>query len=52
MNMDHSAYEGIVVDGGVSTVLSRGSVVLDNGTYTGRRGHGKFLKRELSQYLV
>jgi dihydropyrimidinase len=52
MNLDYSAYEGFVVDGGVDTVLSRGRVVLDNGAYTGRPGHGRFLKRGLSQYLV
>src|SRR5260370_36080112 len=52
MSMDHSAYEGVVIDGGVETVLSRGPVVIANGAYTGRRGHGRFLKRGLSQYLV
>ena len=35
-----------------STVLSRGSVVVDGGEFHGREGHGKFLSRELSQYLV
>ena len=29
MNMDHSAYEGIHVDGSVETVLSRGRVVVE-----------------------
>jgi dihydropyrimidinase len=52
MNIDHSAYEGFVVDGGVDTVLSRGAVLIDAGAYTGRAGHGRFLKRGLSQYLV
>jgi dihydropyrimidinase len=52
MNMDHSAYEGFVINGGVDTVLSRGSVILSAGAYTGRPGHGRFLKRGLSQYLV
>ncbi len=52
MNLDHSAYEGFLVDGGVDTVLSRGSVVIENGMYSGRAGHGRFLERGLSQYLV
>ncbi len=52
MNMDHSAYEGIHVDGHVDTVISRGSVLIENDTFTGRVGHGKYLKRGLSQYLL
>jgi dihydropyrimidinase len=52
MNMDHSSWEGWVVDGKVDTVLSRGSVVVENDQYVGRKGHGQFVKRGLSQYLV
>ena len=52
MNMDYSAWEGWVIDGKVDTVLSRGVVVMENDTYTGRKGHGQFIKRGLSQYLV
>ncbi len=52
MNMDHSAYEGIHVDGRVETVLSRGRVVIENNAFTGAVGHGSFLKRGLSQYLL
>jgi dihydropyrimidinase len=52
MNMDHSAYEGTHVDGRVDTVLSRGRVIVENNTFTGAVGHGKFLRRGLSQYLV
>ena len=51
MNVDYSAYEGMRVTGRVETVLSRGSVVIDHGSYTGSTGHGKFLSRALSQYL-
>jgi len=32
-------------------VLSRGSIVVDGGAFTGRAGHGRFLRRGLSQYL-
>ncbi|MBF6136584.1 dihydropyrimidinase [Nocardia otitidiscaviarum] len=52
MNMDHSAYEGFEVDGHVDTVLSRGRVIVDDGAYLGRAGHGRFVKRELSQNLI
>jgi dihydropyrimidinase len=51
MNVDYSAYEGIEVTGKVDTVLSRGRVVIDAGEYHGEPGHGRFLKRELCQYL-
>jgi dihydropyrimidinase len=51
MNVDYSAYEGMRITGRVETVLSRGTVVIDNGEYKGSAGHGKFLSRELSQYL-
>ena len=52
MNMDHSAWEGFNVDGHVDTVLSRGAVIVDNNAYLGHLGHGKYLKRGLSQYLI
>ena len=53
MNMDHSAWEGTVIDGKVDTVLSP-----RHGRHRGRRstsarkGHGQFLKRGLCQYLT
>jgi len=50
--MDHSAWEGTVIDGHVDTVISRGRVVVENNEYHGAKGHGKFLKRGLSQYLT
>jgi dihydropyrimidinase len=52
MNMDYSAWEGWEIDGGVDTVLSRGEVISRNGEYTGHAGHGQFVKRGLSEYLV
>ena len=52
MNMDHSAWEGFEVDGKVDTVLSRGTVIIENDQYVGQKGHGKFVKRGLSQYLT
>ena len=52
MNMDYSAWEGWVIDGKVDTVISRGAVVIQDDGYTGTKGHGRFIERGLSQYLV
>ncbi|WP_375491011.1 dihydropyrimidinase [uncultured Jatrophihabitans sp.] len=52
MNMDYSAWEGFEVDGHVDVVVSRGTVVKDETGYVGRKGHGRFVKRELSQNLI
>src|SRR6201999_1486413 len=51
MNVDYSAYEGMRITGRVDTVLSRGRVLIEGGEYHGSTGHGRFLSRELSQYL-
>jgi dihydropyrimidinase len=51
MNVDYSAYEGMRITGRVETVLSRGRVIIEGGQYYGSTGHGRFLSRELSQYL-
>jgi dihydropyrimidinase len=52
MNMDYSAWEGWEIAGRVDTVLSRGEVISAGGAYTGHAGHGRFLKRGLSDYLL
>jgi len=52
MAMDHSSWEGFALTGGIDTVLSRGSVVLSNGTFSGRAGHGRYVPRGLSSYLL
>ncbi len=52
MNVDYSAYEGMPVTGQVRTVLSRGELVIDRGEDHGRAGHGQFLRRDLSAYLI
>ena len=51
MNMDHSAYEGIVIGGKVDTVISRGTVVIEHDQYLGTKGHGRYLKRGLPATL-
>ncbi|GAA0209930.1 dihydropyrimidinase [Saccharothrix mutabilis subsp. mutabilis] len=52
MNVDYSAYEGMEITGRVDTVLSRGRVVVDASGFRGSTGHGRFLSRDLNQYLV
>ncbi|PUA79810.1 dihydropyrimidinase [Nocardioides currus] len=52
MNMDHSAWEGFEIDGHVDVVISRGDVLVSDGAFHGRAGHGRFLKRGLTQYLT
>ena len=52
MNMDHSAWEGWEIDGKVDTVISRGTVVVRGDEYLGRKGHGRYVRRGLSDYLV
>src|ERR1041384_2322215 len=45
MRADYNPYEGREVTGAADTVLSRGRVVIQNGTFVGRAGAGSFIKR-------
>jgi dihydropyrimidinase len=45
MKVDYNPYEGREVTGVTETVLSRGRVIIDDGTFVGRAGAGAFLKR-------
>ena len=45
MQVDYNPYEGREVTGATDTVISRGRVVIDAGTFTGRAGGGTFLRR-------
>ena len=51
MNLDYSAYEGWTVDGGVKTVISRGTTIIEGGQYLGTKSHGRYVSRGLSSYL-
>jgi dihydropyrimidinase len=51
MNVDYSAYEGMEVRGKATTVLSRGAIVIENDSYVGSAGAGKFLERGLNGCL-
>jgi dihydropyrimidinase len=50
MDVDYSCYEGWSVQGGSDIVLSRGSVIVRNGEFTGRKGAGRFIKRSPADY--
>ena len=46
MRVDYSMYEGFTVTGGADLVMSRGEVIVENDVWLGKRGRGKFLKRQ------
>ena len=48
MNMDHSAWEGFEIDGKVDTVSAAARSIVENDSYVGTKGHGKYIKRGLS----
>ena len=50
MDVDYSCYEGRSVQGGSDVVLSRGSVIVRNGEFTGRKGAGQFVKRAAADF--
>ncbi|MEI7745716.1 MAG: dihydropyrimidinase [Chloroflexota bacterium] len=50
MAVDYSCYEGWEIQGASDVVMSRGSVVVRDGEFTGSKGHGQFLRRDRSDY--
>ncbi|HUQ79010.1 MAG TPA: dihydropyrimidinase [Patescibacteria group bacterium] len=50
MDVDYSCYEGRSVQGRSDIVLSRGTVIVRDGAFTGRKGHGRFVKRSTADY--
>jgi dihydropyrimidinase len=50
MDVDYSCYEGRSVTGRSDVVLSRGSVIVRDGEFTGRKGGGKFVKRSIADF--
>ena len=52
MQIDNSAWEGVEVTGQVRSVLCRGSFVIDERTFVGRPGHGRFVQRDRSELLI
>ena len=51
MDVDYSCYEGRVVQGASDIVMSRGSVIVRDGQFTGRPGHGRYLKRAPADHV-
>ncbi|MFL5680804.1 MAG: amidohydrolase family protein, partial [Chloroflexota bacterium] len=50
MDVDYSCYEGREVQGASDVVLSRGSVIVRDGKFTGTKGYGRFVKRSPANY--
>jgi dihydropyrimidinase len=51
MAVDYSCYEGRSILGRSDVVFSRGSVVVRDGAFTGRKGHGRFVKRSAADFV-
>jgi dihydropyrimidinase len=49
MKVDYNPYEGRVVQGSPSTVVSNGQVIIDGDKFVGMKGAGRFLRRGPSQ---
>jgi len=51
MRVDYNLYEGMVVHGSPSMVISRGEVIIEDGRLLGKVGRGSFLVRQPSSSL-
>jgi dihydropyrimidinase len=51
MDVDYSCYEGREVQGGSDVVFSRGSIIVRDGEFTGRKGHGRFIPRGRADHV-
>jgi len=50
MDVDYSCYEGWQVQGASDIVMSRGTILVRDGQWHGRKGHGRFMKRAAADY--
>ena len=50
MDVDYSCYEGREVQGASEVVMSRGRIVVRDGSFTGEKGHGRFIKRARADF--
>jgi dihydropyrimidinase len=48
---DYNPYEGWTVRGAVETVLLRGTIIVHDGVFVGKKGSGRFLRRSASSAL-
>jgi dihydropyrimidinase len=51
MNLDHAVWEGTSVQGRTRHVFSRGRLVVHDGVFVGRAGHGRYLERDRPEPL-
>jgi dihydropyrimidinase len=52
MRVDYNPYEGRVLKGAPAKVLSRGELIVDDGTFVARRGRGEYIRRLAGPPLV
>jgi dihydropyrimidinase len=50
-NCDWSPYEGWQLEGYPDTTISRGKIIVSDGKFIGKRGYGRFLKRQATREL-
>ena len=50
-SVDYTPYENIEVNAWPNTVISRGSIIVEEGKLKIKKGHGQFLKSEISDYV-
>ena len=46
-NVDYTCYEGFTVDGYPTMTILRGQVLVQDGDFTGKKGQGQFIRRDL-----
>jgi dihydropyrimidinase len=51
MDVDYSCYEGREIQGGSDVVFSRGTVIVRDGAFTGRKGHGQYIPRGRAEHV-
>lgn len=52
MQVQYSPYDGWDIVGLPVMTISRGAVVIENGTFVGRAGHGRFLRRSIDPAVL
>ena len=50
MNVDYSIFEGFKIQGGSDVVMSRGTILVRDGAWVGPAGHGRFLRRDVTDH--
>lgn len=46
-SVDYTLYEGMKLTAKIEKVISNGEIIVDDGEFLGKKGRGKFLKREI-----